>query len=102
MPRYNDDAKELRRKRAAIMWLFRVNGLTWREIGELLDVTRERARQIVCWYERLLRQRAYAIDEQQPFEKRLKAAGAIPKLPQPFLGDHPMAAYFMDTDLPDE
>lgn len=102
MPRHDENDKALRRKRAAMMWLLRANGLTQREIGELMDVSATRVAQIISWYERLLRQRAYAVDEQRPFEKRLRAAGAIPELPQFSSRSHPMNVYFIDSDLPEE
>ena len=103
MARHDEVARELRRRRAAMIWLLRANGYTQRKIGELMGVSGGRVAQILSWYERLLRQRAYSTDEQRPFEKRLRAAGAIPDLPPRLSrGPHPMNVFFVDMDLPED
>ena len=95
MPWQTDVEKELRHKRAAMMWLLRANGLTQRKIGELMGVSAGRVAQILAWYDRVLRQRAYFLDAQHPFEKRLRAAGAVPEGPLP-------RKFFIDMDLPED
>jgi hypothetical protein len=99
-----DQRRKDRYKRAALMWMLRANGYTFRAIGELLgSVTGARVKQIVRWYEMVLRERAYSThDPRKGFEARLRAAGAIPSLP-PFPWDpHPMNIHFLDMDLPDD
>lgn len=89
-----------------MMWLLRASGHTFREIGKLMGpVCVARVAQIVHWYERILRQRAYASSKTAAFERRLAAAGAIPTLPPSRFSwepHRPMDAHFIDMDLPDD